>query len=201
MTVHAFDGMGDEPELDPHLRDVLVPRLLQLPGIRCAFAARRRTDAGAERIVATIWAMQPTEDAQQQEATLVDQSLGERAAAVRRETVPLAIVIDPRRGVAPSILRLFRGDCREGELESYFEEVRGGAYADATSNDGMVGLYLGAVDGARFLTLSVWSGWDALAAATGGDIHQPFVTRNPTRIVSSEVAHYEVIASGASTGS
>ena len=41
--------------------------------------------------------------------------------------------------------------------------------------------------------MSLWPSWDAIARATGGDIHRPTTTKDSTRLVGIDVAHYEVV--------
>jgi hypothetical protein len=46
---------------------------------------------------------------------------------------------------------------------------------------------------ASLVTVSAWTDWKAIEAATGGDIRHPMVTRNAVRIASGSAAHYEIL--------
>jgi hypothetical protein len=48
---------------------------------------------------------------------------------------------------------------------------------------------------ARFITVSAWTDWEAIARATGGNIRQPMTTRNVARILKGNAAHYEILPS------
>jgi hypothetical protein len=94
----------------------------------------------------------------------------------------------------PTLLRLFRGTVRSGELEAYVAEARAGTLADAAAGRGPSALYLAADPPDRFVTVSLWPDWTAIERATGGDIQQPIATRDSARLVEMDVVHYEVVA-------
>jgi len=93
----------------------------------------------------------------------------------------------------PALLRLFRGTVRPGELEDYVSEVRTGTLADAETGRGPAALYLATDPPDDFVTVSLWSSWEAIALATGGDIARPTITKDSRRLVGIEVAHYETV--------
>jgi hypothetical protein len=41
--------------------------------------------------------------------------------------------------------------------------------------------------------VSLWSSWEAIALATGGDIARPTITKDSRRLVGIDVAHYETV--------
>jgi hypothetical protein len=45
----------------------------------------------------------------------------------------------------------------------------------------------------RFVTLSVWSDWTTLQAATGGDVDRPVTTRHAQLLTDFHAEHYEAI--------
>ena len=110
------------------------------------------------------------------------------------EVHELAFAIRFASPSAATVLRLFRGHVRPGELEPYIEESRAGTIADTEAGRGPNAIYLARVEADRFVTLSLWRNWDAIETATGGDVHRPIVTKDPRRIIEMDVVHYEVIA-------
>src|SRR4029077_4278311 len=82
----------------------------------------------------------------------------------------------------PALLRLFRGTVRPGELEDYVSEVRTGTLADADAGRGPAALYLATDPPDGFITVSLWSSWEAIALATGGNIQRPTITKDSPRL-------------------
>jgi hypothetical protein len=114
--------------------------------------------------------------------------------ACRLDILPVAVAIRPGRSAPPAIVRVYRGEVRKGQLDAYIQDVRTGALADADTNEGLVGLYLGAQPPSRFITVSAWTGWPAIERATGGNVRHPIATRHAHRLVAGEVDHYEAVA-------
>lgn len=100
---------------------------------------------------------------------------------------------DRVEGAPPTILRVFRGVVRPGELDAYVDEVRDGVELDRRNGIGPVALYLGATDDGPFITASAWREWDDIAHATGGDIREPNKTRHPERLELWSIEHYEIV--------
>lgn len=111
----------------------------------------------------------------------------------RLDVLPVPVAVSRERSEPPRILRVFRGEIREGETKAYLEEARAGALSDAAMNEGLVALYLGVEWPSRFVTVSAWTGWAAIEEATGGNIRQPLATRNAERLVTFDVGHYEIL--------
>ena len=65
--------------------------------------------------------------------------------------------------------------------------------ADAAAYDGLIAFALGTQAPDEFVTVSVWTGWPAIEAATGGNTRKPFMTRNAQLLETFTVAHYEVL--------
>jgi hypothetical protein len=111
----------------------------------------------------------------------------------RIDVVTLAVDLSFELTEPPRILRVFRGQVREGELDLYVEEARNGTLADAAGPHSPLGLYLGAQPPSGFVTVSVWTGWESIEAATHGNIRQPIATSNAARLVGGRATHYEVV--------
>jgi hypothetical protein len=84
-------------------------------------------------------------------------------------------------------------------LDSYLADVRSGTTEDVDAGSGPLELYLGVDPPARFVTVSVWTDWDVIAAATGGNLRVPVATRHANRLVGGTASHYEVVPDAAST--
>ena len=185
------------PDFDGDFRAVLIPDLLDLPGIIDAFAGRRGNPGPGDRIVASLWL-------NRQAMTM---ALGEEIeGAPLHPEVPgggtdrTLLTCDVEFGDRvesddePRVLRLAEGIVRAGELDLYTREARAGMIADRTAGRGPTALYLARTGAESFVTLSLWRGWPTLQDATGGNVHQPIATRHADRLVAWTASHYEVIA-------
>jgi hypothetical protein len=115
----------------------------------------------------------------------------------RVECATIALDLPFDRTDPAQVLRVFRGQVREGELDMYVEEARNGTLADAAGPHGPLGLYLGPQPPDRFVTVSIWTGWESIEAATHGNIRQPIATSNAARLVGGTATHYEVVPGAA----
>lgn len=185
LRIHRFRPLV--VGIDVVLRNRLA-ELRALPGLLDVVVGRQGPDELGPRVLASVWtseaAMPPP----------LGSELGEVADAAI-EVAPVRVLFRADAGPAPRIIRLFRGRVRPGELARYVEEVRVGTAADDAAGHGPLALYLAesAASPDGFVTLSTWTSWPAVEAATGGDVNRPVATRHPERIVSAEVTHYEGI--------
>jgi hypothetical protein len=115
----------------------------------------------------------------------------------RLDCVPIAVDLPFERADPAQVLRVFRGQVRDGELDLYVEEARNGTLADAAGPHGPLGLYLGPQPPDRFVTMSVWTGWESIEAATHGNIRRPIATSNVARLAGGTATHYEVVPGAA----
>jgi hypothetical protein len=196
LRVFVFRPVGLETALDATLRDELLPEFLEHSGLLDLFVGRHDEGEGDERVVASVWKSHERMTAELGEASLVAPFRPEQAGVIRDgrlEALPLAASVRVPEAGAPAILRIFRGQIREGELDLYVEEARAGAVADAEANEGLIALYLGVDRPSGFVTVSAWTHWAAIERATGGNLRQPLATRNPKRIAAGSVDHYEIL--------
>jgi hypothetical protein len=107
--------------------------------------------------------------------------------------VPLSVHARFERADPTRILRVFHGQVLPGELDAYIDLARTGMLADSVAYDGLIAFALGTRAPEAFTTVSVWTGWPAIEAATGGNTRQPFMTRNAQLLETFTVAHYEVL--------
>lgn len=194
--LRVFRFRPEHPEFDGFLRAEMVPDLRRSPGLIDVYVGRRGQDQGGDRVVTTVW----TDRASMLEA--VGESLEtspfhpERLADTTDRSLDildLRIALPFELAEPPTLLRLFRGEVRPGELDAYVEETKAGTLADTEAGRGPSVLYLAVDPPDRFVTVSLWPSWPAIEVATGGDIHQPLTTKNTRRLVGMVIAHYEVV--------
>jgi hypothetical protein len=188
---------------DAILRDELIPDLVAFPDLVDVYVGRQGPDEMGDRLVASVWAsragMSGAVGDSFEPATFHPEYLGETTDRIL-ETHGLDIALrfdaaEVDRRLTTGILRLARGHIEPGELDAYREDVRIGTLADAEAGHGPLALYLATEPPDRFLTLSVWSSWSVLEAATGGDVRRPIATRHAERIKDWGAVHYEVLPS------
>jgi heme-degrading monooxygenase HmoA len=195
-VIRLFRFRPAHGEFDRILRTEMLPDLRKLPGLVDVHVGRHGSSELGDRVVASVW----------QDRDAVARAMGgslststfhpeHLAATTDQELEVHALAFGVRFGTpsAATVLRLFRGRVRPGELEPYIEESLAGTIADTAAGSGPNAIYLAPAGGDRFVTLSLWRSWDAIETATGGDVHRPIVTRDPRRIVEMDVVHYEVI--------
>lgn len=178
------------------LREEVLPALLEAPPILDAYVGRHGPDEEGERVMSSIWESRAAMAAQLGDASDIGRYRPERAhefTSSQLDVLPIVIDVRVERSEPPAVLRVFRGRIRTGELDVYVEEARRGTLADAATNEGLIALYLGTEPPSRFVTVSAWTGWPAIETATGGNTRRPLATRNAERIVSFDVAHYEIL--------
>jgi len=196
LRLFAFRPARSDAAFDAILRDEVLPGLLALPGLVDAFVGRHGPGEDQERVIASVWRSRRAMAGDLQASSLLAPFQPDEApeiVASRLDVLPVAVAIRPERDEPPAIVRVYRGEVREGELDAYLQDVRSGALADAETNEGLVALYLGAQAPARFITVSAWTGWSAIERATGGNVRQPIATRHSHRLVAGEVDHYEML--------
>ena len=178
------------------LREEMVPALLQLPGMTDLYVGRQGPEELGPRVIATVWesrdAMSSAVGESFDQPIFLPKYLDETTERVL-EFLPLAFGYRFARPERPGVLRLVNGEVRTGGLGRYVDEARAGTLADANEGRGPLALYLAprAADG--FLTLSVWSDWSSLEAATGGDVDRPIATRHAKLLDAWHAEHYEAI--------
>jgi hypothetical protein len=193
LRVIVFHTAGSESPVDAALRSAIVPRLLARDEIHDAWIGRQGSPADQRRVLASTWTGEPGAHPVDLEI-LADPALPPGIAIVDRvDQVELAVHARFERSEPARILRVFRGRVKAGELDAYVGEAARGMAADSEVNDGLMAFVLGTDPPEMFLTVSAWTGWAAIEAATGGNTRQPFATRNAERLASFSVAHYEIL--------
>ena len=184
-------------DFDSQLREQFIPILRNQAGLLDLIAGRHGPDERGPRIVASVWAadavvaLPPWTDRGALDAGGPAATTDER----RPEVMPVRVSFRGQGTDAARVLRIFRGRVRADELDRYIDEAETGTQADGAAGRGPLALYIATVDTIpdAFVTVSAWSEWSVIEAATGGDIRRPVATRHPERLVESEATHYEVI--------
>ena len=194
--LRVFRFRPEHPEFDGFLRTEMVADLRRFPGLLDVHIGRRGQDQGGDRIVTTVWADRPSMTAAVGESLETSTFHPERLADTTDRTLEildLRIALPFEVSEPPSLLRMFRGEVRPGELDAYVDETRAGTLADAEAGRGPCALYLAVDPPDRFITVSLWPSWQTIEIATGGDVHRPLTTKDTSRLVGMDIAHYEVV--------
>jgi hypothetical protein len=184
--------------VDARIRDRLGPAASATPGLLAFYPGRRGTERDAARVLATIWESEAAMDAADAQGGL--SQVAAELVPGTEEVLPLVVTeVGEDPGEPPAILRVFRGEVRDGHWESYIEAARNGTRGDIAAGTGPSALFLGEAGRDRFVTVSAWASWRDLEVATGGNIHQPIATRHVDHLIAGSVTHYEILP-GAITG-
>ena len=181
---------------DATLRESVIPDLRRRKGIVDVFVGRTGLDELGQRLVASVW----TSGSAMLESIGDDPEAALRYPEYRPDTVdrsleilPLDVVARFESEAAPTVMRLAVGTVRASELGAYVTEVRAGAEEDTIRGKGPLALFMAAQPPDAFTTLSIWSEWSAIQAATGADVHRPVATQRAQRLLSFEAVHYEIV--------
>jgi hypothetical protein len=188
---------GYSSVVDERIRDVIAPAAADTPDLLSFFAGRRVADAGEERLLASIWSSDTAlaRAAGPDGLLALEATLGEGTV----QLLPVAVSVrraDPSLAEPAAVLRVFRGRTLEGQLAAYVEAARQGTESDIAADAGPLELYLATDAEDRFVTVSAWTTWDKVQAATGGNIRKPDATRHADRLAAATVAHYEILPGG-----
>jgi hypothetical protein len=201
LRVISFQPGTAESAFDADLRETVVPRLADADGVVDLWVGRHGSREDRARVLASTWRVDPEVEPGGAVDLAALQGLGNDVVAVDRvEQLPLSVHARFERADPTRILRVFHGQVRSGELERYVDLARTGMLADSVAYDGLIAFALGTRAPDEFTTVSVWSGWPAIEAATGGNTRQPFMTRNAQLLETFTVAHYEVLPDTRQTG-
>ena len=194
LRVVSFLPGVAESAFDAGLRDVVVPRLADTDAVVDVWVGRHGSRDDRARVLASTWRVDPATASGDPLDIGALRGLGVDAIVIGPvEQLPLAVHARFERAEPMRILRVFHGRVRPGELDAYVELARTGMLADAAKYDGLIAFALGTQPPDEFVTVSVWTGWPAIEAATGGNTRTPFMTRNAQLLQTFTVAHYEVL--------
>jgi hypothetical protein len=196
LRVVTFQALGPDSSVDAVLRDRVLPRLLDARAVVDAWQGRRGSTDGNHVLVST-WDDAPPRDGREPADVVLlrDPDLAALGGVEIKSVADLEVAVHARfeRPEPARVLRVFHGTVRPGELPDYVEEARAGMSEDARINDGLVSFVLGHDGVESFASVSTWTGWPAIEAATGGNTRQPFATRQPRRLTGFRIVHLELL--------
>ncbi len=180
--------------VDAALRDQLRPRYQACDELLAVWAGRHGPELDDERIVASVWASAAGESRAPGVAALFD-ATDDGPTTVSVTVLPIALYEVFARPGPATILRVYQGQTKPGELDAYVQEAHRGVRLDGASPQGPASVCMSREGPDRFVTVSTWTDWDALASCTGGDIHRPLATRDASRLIAGGPTHYELMVS------
>jgi hypothetical protein len=178
---------------DTALREAMPTFQLQA-GLIAAWMGRQGPDFDDERAIASVWTSAATERTSLQLAELLGPTSAADVDTPVRVTMPTSFHEDFPRATPATILRIYEGRTRRGELDAYVAEARDGVLLDGENPDGPVSVTMSIDAPDRFVTVSTWTDWRCIERCTGGDRDRPLVTRNAARLVGGGPRHYELFA-------
>ena len=197
-VVRLFGFIPARPAFDNVIREWIVPAICAQPGAIDAYAGRHGPDELGPRLVVSVWESREAMDCAFDQLGRPGDVQPETMSGIDEGTadvlLPTIAYRDGRALQSPRIIRIFRGRARPGALDQYVEETRTGVEEDVAADHGPAAFYLASGPTAEaFTAVSVWSGWNAIELATGGDTRRPMATRRPELIESFDATHYEAI--------
>lgn len=218
LHIWSFRPSASTIEVDLQIRETLLAVAGSMSGLRSFYAGRRGADTDPERVLAGVWDHEDALEAARRPGGLVaaEAALGGRSTEVvlpivfsvlgppvseeaPAGTAGTAIApagtgsVTADESLEPTILRVFRGRTRPGEISMYVDAARRGTAEDIAAGAGPRALYLAADGMDGFVTVSAWAGWAPIQVATGGNIARPIATRHTAYLVAGTAAHYEII--------
>jgi hypothetical protein len=198
LRLLRFQPEGSGPVFDAWARDRLLPAYCGRPGLERVYLGRR-VEESDERCLAALWTagngplgVGPP-GAPLANVTPPGDVVPAEITVIQHLELPLAVCVATLDRAVPQVLRVYQGQVRAGELDVYAAEAERGTLADIAAGHGPLGLFLAMDPPDRFVTVSIWTAWDAIEAATGGNIRQPIATKNTHRLVRGTALHYEML--------
>lgn len=194
LRLITFGTQGTWHDVDRTLRDWLAAYAVA-PGNQGTWFGRRGAGPTDERIVVSVWEPGRAPGAEGDIAERLSREVPPdvHLAGPSSEVLPVRIHETFPRATPMTILRVFRGRTRPGELEAYLAEAAEGTRLDGERPDGPGSLVCAADGEIGFVTVSLWPDWAAIEACTGGDIRRPLATRNAARLESGAPVHFELV--------
>ena len=171
--------------------------LAPIPWGRCRWIGRRLLDDpnGAEVCVLSIW-----DDERDMETGIPEGQARfgpELLAAVqgmRTEVYGCRALGTWHREDAPVLMRLFRGRLTAGEPDEFGDVAAAIYLANFERNPRCVSIAAGLRAEGQVILATLWTSWDAVVSATGGDIRQMLPIQMPPYELVGSAVHYELVA-------
>jgi hypothetical protein len=198
MIVRAFTCRPLRPAFDVALRDVLLPDLRACPGVLDVCAGRKGPDELGTRVVVSMWASLDAMHASMGgdiEASRFHPELLVETTDRHLEVMPVVLAVGGGPDASPpvGVLRIARGVLQGLTVEQYAGHVRAGVEEDRALGHGPRSLVLARMSQHGFATISRWTDWTSIQAATGASIHDPIRTQPNAEMTSFEADHYELV--------
>ena len=174
----------------------MLPGLQAQPGLRFAWAGRSHASEEGPSLVSSVWEFESAQA--RPPAELAQLFAFEQAAqigAATLEVLPVEVALTFESADEPRILRVFRGQARPTEVESHVAAARQGAFPDVRAEHGAIALFLAVEPPDRLVTVSLWSAWENIEAATAGSLPPPGAAHHARRLSATEAAHFEIVPS------
>jgi hypothetical protein len=184
------------PTFDAITRSEILPALARCPGVLGVWAGRKGPDELGRRVVASLW----TSREAMEEAMGIDLAhlrfqpgyLEETTDRVL-EVMPVLLSLGAPGRLRSGVLRVARGLLDRNDVPSYAASVRAGVEADQSRGPDPDVLVFASTGGSGFVTISTWSGWASLQAATGASLQRPIMTRRIEDLASFSADHFELL--------
>jgi hypothetical protein len=109
------------------------------------------------------------------------------------ENWPVLLSLGAPGRLRSGVLRVARGLLAQGDPSSYAASVRAGVEVDHGRGSDPDVVVLAAAGDREFVTISTWSGWDSLQAATGASLERPVMTQHMEDLISFDADHFELL--------
>lgn len=196
-VIRLFRFRPVRPAFDHILRTVLIPDLTAQSGLLEVLIGRRGADELDDRLVVSVWSsrermVEVLGESFEPAGPFHPELLAETTDRTL-EIAPVEFAVRHPDEPQPTILRVSHGRVRTGRRPDYIAAARDGTVDDIATGRGPAVLYLTTVGDDQFVTVSAWTAWAEVAAATGGDVAQPIATRHPELIVEFAADHFELL--------
>jgi hypothetical protein len=163
----------------------------------CRWIGRRLIDHpdGEEIVVVSLW-----NEAQEMDREVLvgrerlSESLRVAARAAHTEVYSCRAYGAWKRDQEPCVVRLFRGGVVEGDPDAFDSRAAQTYLANFECNPRCASIAAGVRDGGEVLLATLWTSWDAIVTATGGDLRRVLPIRLPGWAVVGTAVHYEIVA-------
>lgn len=194
--VRVFRARPTRLAFDATLREVVLPELRAQVGIVELWAGRHGPDELGERAIVSTWSSREAMVAAMGDDLDRSRVSAEHLAGTTHrqlDVLPILVTVHQDVSTPPTVLRLAYGRLKQITLATYAEHVHAGAHRDIDRGRGPAALLLAEAGTDSFLTISTWTDWESLAAATGASLDQPVRTRERHELASFRALHYELV--------
>ncbi len=99
-----------------------------------------------------------------------------------------------KREDAPQLMRLFRGELVAGDPNAFVDGTAARYLGNFERNSRCVSIAVGLSKDRQVILATLWTSWDAVVTATGGDLRQILPIQLPPYELVGNAVHYELVA-------